>query len=115
MPFCAHCRRGYAEGTKRCPECGGRLTPGPEYVRLTKLSDPSAAEVLKGTLAEAGIPAIVQTHGGISGALATVAKSVTDDYAFLLVPEDCLAEAERILAALESGPVEWPEGMEPEE
>jgi hypothetical protein len=70
--------------------------------------------VIRASLAEAGIPAILQTYGPISGELAGVAENITEDYAILLVPEDSLAEAQRLLEALESGKVEWPEGMEPE-
>ena len=123
MPFCPNCKYEYVEGVTACPECGAELQPGapPEeepgmdYVRLTTLPDPSAALVIKASLAEAGIPAIIQTYGPISGELAGVADNITEDYANVLVPEDCLAEAQRILEAMESAPAVWPEGMEPED
>lgn len=125
MPFCPNCKSEYVVGVTTCRECGAELTAGPlpgddpargpEYMRLVTLADPSAALVLRASLSEAGIPAIIQTHGPISGELASVTSDITEDYAVILVPEDCLVEAKQIVAALESSPVEWPEGMEPEE
>jgi hypothetical protein len=126
MPFCPNCRYEYVEGVQTCPECGANLAPGSlaaeaegepkvEYVRLMTLSDPSAALVFRATLGEAGIPAIVQTHGPISGELAAVADNITDDYAVLFVREDQLEEALRIVQEMQSGATQWPPGMEPEE
>ena len=124
MPFCPSCRYEYVEGVQTCPECGAALAPGSpateegptsEYVRLVTLSDPAAAMVFKATLNGAGIPAIVQTHGPISGELAVVADDITEDYAVVFVPEDQLEEALRIVQEMQSGPTDWPPGMEPEE
>jgi hypothetical protein len=126
MPFCPNCRYEYVEGVETCPECGANLTAGSlaeevegeaksEYVRLITLSDPSAAMVFRGTLNEAGIPVVVQTHGPISGELASVADNITDDYAVVFVPEDRLEEALRIVEEMQSGTTQWPAGMEPEE
>jgi hypothetical protein len=117
MPFCPNCHYEYVEGVSTCLGCSAPLssgalpperesTPEVEYVRLTTFPDPSAALVVKAGLAEAGISAILQMHGPISGELARATFGASEDYAILLVPEDCLAEAQRLLQALASGPVE---------
>ncbi len=123
MPYCPNCSYEYVEGIEVCPECGAQLRPGepPEeavpadYVRLITLSDPSAALVFRGTLNEAGIPVIVQTHGPTTGLLAVTADDITEDYAVLFVPADRLEEAQRLVQAMQTEPTQWPEGMEPEE
>ena len=125
MPYCPNCNYEYVEGIEVCPECRTRLrpgelpeeqeVPGEDFVRLITLSDPAAAMVFKGTLNQAGIPVVVQTYGPATGMLAAVADDITEDYAVIFVPGERLEEALRIVQAMESGPTQWPEGMEPED
>ena len=125
MPFCPQCKLEYRPGMVRCPDCGARLTAaapeapaaprGQPAVPLCKLPDASVGDIVKAALAEAGIPAVVQRHGPITGELSRVTDGLTEDYAMVLVPADRLEEARRILTALESAPAQWPEGMTPEE
>jgi hypothetical protein len=125
MPFCPKCGYEYVPGIETCPECRAALSPEPPppapeeipeaYVRLVTLSDPAAAPVFQGTLQEAGVRVIVRNYGPITGALAAVADDITEDYSVLFVPEHQLEQALRIVEAMEHGPTEWPEGMEPEE
>ncbi len=122
MPYCPRCKFEYRAGMSRCPECGEALREGspPEVqraamVRLRKVTDPSEADVIQAVLAESGIPAFVRRHGPITGELSRVTNGMTEDYAIVLVPEDRLAEAEGLLEEIESGEIEWPEGMEPDE
>jgi hypothetical protein len=77
--------------------------------------DASAGDIIRAALAEHGIPAYVRPHGPITGELSRVTDGLTEDYAIILVPAACLGQAREVLAALESGPTLWPEGMEPEE
>lgn len=125
MPFCPQCKLEYRPGKQRCSDCGASLTAeapkapvqlrGQPAVRLCRLPDASAGDIVKAALAEAGIPAFVQRHGPITGELSRVTDGLTEDCAIVLVPEDRLEEARRILTVLESAPVEWPEGMSPED
>ncbi len=128
MPFCPKCRIEYQEGITHCPDCGAelvaelppeeesRLSPSEtELVELCRLSDPNQGDVLKATLEEAGIAALVRTKGPISGELARVVDGITDDEAIIYVTRNRLEEAKEVLRAVESAPVVWPEGMTPVE
>jgi len=125
MPYCPTCKSEYHSGVTHCPDCDQPLLPGspPEparppgvpLVRLCTLHDPSEADIVKAALSEAGIPALIRRHGPITGELGRVTDGFTDDYAILLVPEDRLPEAQRLLADLQSTPAEWPPGMEPDD
>ena len=129
MSYCPNCNFEYRAGITRCPDCGEALldgTPPPpeqaplpspdtESVRLCTVPDPSEAEIVTAALFEAGIPALVRRHGPLTGELATIADGATHDYAIILVPKNRFGEAKTVLAELQSGPVQWPEGMEPDE
>jgi hypothetical protein len=129
MPYCPNCRFEYHAGVRRCPDCGEDLLPGTppppaqaplpppdtESALLSRVGDPTEAEIIRAALAEAGIPALVRRHGPLTGELAAVADGVTHDYALILVPRNRLAEAQRVLAELRSAPFEWPEGMQPDD
>lgn len=127
MAHCPRCGFEYEETASRCSDCGSVLRPGSppsprpvpgeetRPVRVRTLPDPTEAEILRALLGEHGIPAIVQRHGPITGELGRVTDGLTDDRAILMVPANRLEEAEELLAQIESGPVAWPEGMEPEE
>jgi len=122
VAYCPKCGFECRPRVRRCPECGEALREGspPEVqraamVRLCKVTDPSEADVIQAVLAESGIPAFVRRHGPITGELGRVTDGMTEDYAIVLVPEDRLPEAEGLLKEIESGEIEWPEGMEPEE
>jgi hypothetical protein len=84
-------------------------------VRLTSVSDPTAGDIIRALLSAEGIPAFVRRHGPITGELGLVTDGMTDDYAIIMVPEDRLEEARQLLAELESGVFEWPEGMAPDD
>lgn len=87
-----------------------------EPVRLCRIDDPTAAEIVRANLAQAGIPSVIHLFGPITGYfLAHAAAGATDDYAIIFVPRNRLDEARRLVAELESGPVVWPDGMEPDE
>jgi hypothetical protein len=125
MSHCPRCNAEYIEGITECPDCGILLVAGPpmpevgiyaaNMVALRTVSDPSEAEVIQATLAEAGIPSSVRRHGPITGELGRVTDGITEDYAIVSVPQDRLAEAEELLDAIEEGAFEWPAGMEPDE
>ncbi len=91
------------------------MSPDTELVRLCRLADPFEAEILRATLAEAGIAATVRRHGPVTGELGRVTDGMTEDYAFVYVTRNRLAEAREVLLAVESSEIEWPEGTEPDE
>jgi uncharacterized Zn finger protein (UPF0148 family) len=128
MAYCAKCKFEYRRGVTRCPDCGGKLVQGElprekaalppaetESVQLCRIADPSEAEIVKAALAEAGILSVIHEHGPITARLTRVADGATHDYAVIYVTKNRLEEARRVLAEIQSAPVEWPEGMEPEE
>ena len=125
MPYCPTCKSEYHPGVRRCPDCNRPLLDGspPEppprpaipLVQLCILYDPSEAEIVRAALSEAGIPTFIRRHGPITGELGRVTDGITDDYAIILVREDRLPEAKRILDDIQSGPIEWPPGMEPDD
>jgi hypothetical protein len=128
VAHCPECRFEYHDRVRVCPDCGQTLRPGPlppaderpvdsetELVRLCRVSDPNQADILKALLAEAGVPALIQEHGPITARLTRVVDGATHDYAFILVSRNRLAEAARVLQEIETAPVQWPEGMEPDE
>jgi hypothetical protein len=125
---CRECRFEYERDMPRCPDCGAELKPGPlpakeervispesEPVRLCRVADPSEADILRAALAEAGIVVTVRRHGPISGELGRVTDGMTEDYASVYVIRNRLEEARRVLEAIQSAEIEWPEGMEPDE
>ncbi len=125
MPYCPNCNFEYLPHIARCPDCGAPLLDGSSaepahppnipLVRLCTLHDPSEAEIVTAALSEAGIRTLIRRQGPITGELGRVTDGITDDYAIILVPEDKLPDAQRLLAELQSGPIQWPEGMEPDE
>ena len=129
MPHCPQCKSEYLSGVAHCSECGtplredpppdGPLRPGfprdTEVVPLCRVSDPAEAEIMQMVLTEAGIACHLQTSGALTAYQARVADGATSDYAILLVTRNRVEEARRVLAAARSGPVQWPQGMEPEE
>ncbi len=125
MRHCPRCEFEYRSPLSTCSNCGGPLLEGtlPESasvprarpVQLTRVTDPSMADVIRAVLASAGIPAFVRRHGPITGELGRVTDGLTEDYAVIVVPESRLSEAQQLLADLEAGAFEWPEGLEPDE
>ena len=126
MRHCPRCGCESEEAAARCPDCdedlpSGSAPAGPQGedegrpVRLCEVPDVTAGDILKGVLAEHGIPAFVQRHGPITGELGRVTDGLTDDRAILMVPASRLGAARAVLDVVESGRVIWPEGMEPEE
>ncbi len=130
MPYCNTCRTEYHEGVTRCPDCGESLRPGrlPEVVSdmvdesaetepvvLCRLADGAEVQVVCAALREAGLPFYVQTFGPISGNFTYTTDGVApEDLTTLRVPRQRFAEAEQILTALRTAPIQWPAGMEPE-
>jgi hypothetical protein len=129
MPYCPTCKFEYRRGIARCPDCGDPLldgalpppqstplpSPETESVRLCRVADPAEAEIVHTVLANNGIPSVINFFGPLTGQLVRVADGVTHDYALIFVPRNRLEDAKRLLADMEAFPVEWPEGMEPEE
>jgi len=129
MPYCPECRFEYRPGVDRCPDCGEALLegsppapehqslppPGTELVLLCPVADPTEAEIVRSALAEAGITALIRRHGPLTGELAAVADGATHDYALIFVTRNRLTEAQQALVEVQTAPVEWPEGMEPDE
>ncbi len=127
MVYCPSCRYEYQPSMTRCPDCGGKLvkgerpweetqqpSPETESVPLCRIGDPTEAEIVKAALAEAGILSVIHEHGPLTARLTRVADGATHDYAVIYVTKNRLEEARRVLSELISGPIEWPEGMEPE-
>ncbi len=127
MAYCPKCLAEYREGLAKCRDCGCGLiagaTPPPaaddhpdtELVWLCTLADPVEGPLVKAALAEAGIDSLVKEHGPITARLTRVADGATHDVAIVYVTANRLEEARQVLAALRSGVVEWPQGMEPDE
>ncbi|UCC67475.1 MAG: DUF2007 domain-containing protein [Armatimonadota bacterium] len=125
MPYCPACKSEYHPGVGRCPDCDRPLLNGspPEppappplpHAPRGILYDPAEAEIVGAALSEAGIPTFIRRQGPITGELGRVTDGITDDYAVILVREDRLPEAKRILDDIQSGPIEWPPGMEPDD
>jgi hypothetical protein len=74
MPVCPKCKYEYVEGIKVCPDCDLPLKAHlheeppeePEYtdealITLVNTSDQLEAEIMKGVLDSAGIPAMIQS------------------------------------------------------
>ncbi len=91
------------------------VSPDTELVRLCRVADPSEGDILRAALAEAGILATVRRHGPITGELGRVTDGLTEDYASVYVTRNRLDEALRVLEAVQSADIEWPEGMEPDD
>ena len=130
MSYCPVCQTEYREGLTNCPDCGAELRPGPlpesaplydesveaEPVLLCRAADGAEVQVICAALREAGIAFYVQTSGPISGNFAYTTDGVSpEDSTMVRVPGHKLAEAEQVLSALRSAPLQWPAGMEPEE
>ena len=128
MAYCPNCNFEYRPEVTRCPDCGEDLLPGSppppkpepsprdtEPVLLCRVPDPTEAEIIRAALSEAGIRCILQEHGPITARLTRVADGATHDYALIFVATNRLDEARRVLAQIQSGSVEWPQGMEPDE
>jgi len=129
MPYCPKCRFDYRAGMAVCPDCGEALlegsvpppgrehrpSPETEPVRLCRVADPNEAEIIHAALTEAGIQSVIQEYGPITARLTRVVDGATHDYAIIFVTRNRLEEARRILDEIRSGPVIWPEGMEPQD
>lgn len=124
MPYCPRCKTEYRRGITRCPDCGEALVeklPEPDEARyarvapLTRVADPSEADIVVAVLGEHGISAFARRHGPITGELGRVTDGMTEDYAIVYVQQERLEEARNLLDDLRSGTIEWPEGSEPEE
>ena len=125
MPFCPSCRFEYREGISRCRECGVELvaelppeqaqspvpTPETELVELCRIRDPNRLAVLQAALREAGIAALLRTHGVLTAYQVAPERAQFDDV-MLYVTRNRLEEAQVILQAVQGAAIVWPEGME---
>jgi hypothetical protein len=126
MAYCPVCKLEYRQEVTRCPDCQADLvsgtppaerpvSPNTRPVRLCTVPDASAGDIVRAVLVENGVPAVLQRHGPITGELGRVTDGLTEDYVIIMVPANRLQEALEILESMQSGVVEWPDGMEPEE
>jgi hypothetical protein len=129
MPYCPECRTEFRPGVTQCSDCGRSLLAGAapsekeetlsaaetEPVLLCRVADPAEAEMIRSSLADAGIACVVEEQGPIAGLLSTVSGDASEDYATILVSKNRLAEARRVLAETTAQPITWPEGEEPED
>jgi len=133
MPFCTKCGFEYRTGIVRCPECsvplvesrqraeeqGPRTWPVPvpdeKMVVLREGIEPAEAEVMREVLEREGISASVRTSDPAAAYLARIIRPATRGGCTLMVAANQSERANRVLADAQSGTVEWPEGMEPEE
>jgi hypothetical protein len=134
MPYCPNCKFEYQSGVTQCPDCGTVLIeqmpapcpeprrryveaapdPGTEPTELCRVGDPSEADIIRATLAEAGIDSFLKIHGPLAAIRVTVVDGTTSEYAIVYVARNRLPEAQRVLAEARSRPPEWPLGMEPD-
>jgi len=90
------------------------LPPGTEVVALCRAADPTEAQIIRSALAGAGIPTMLRRHSALAELITATGGTMEDD-ALIFVPRNRLVEAHRLLAELQTAPIEWPEGMEPDE
>ena len=89
--------------------------PGTEPVHLCRVASAMEAEVVRSALSAAGIPSAAHSHGVIHAYLAKTTQHAAGDYVLIFVPRNAVEDARRVLAAVASSAIQWPEGMGPED
>ena len=109
MPHCIPCQNEFVEGVEICSDCGRILLPGPlpepveesfpdvGWVQLYECDNDFEAELLTQLLDSAGIP--VLRKGSLRGSYGVMGSTMRlpGDRALLLVPEDRIGKAQRIV------------------
>lgn len=114
MRYCANCGSEYQDGVKECSDCGpagemltaaemkarGKLLPGEvdtrRFVRAGTVDDPMSADQVSRALDEAGIPVFARARRASS--VDALTEGSTLPWWELLVPEEFVARAERLIA-----------------
>ena len=104
MPYCRYCDQDSPEGTETCPTCHHLLLPArPEWqaydptkplAEVAVVQGPLSAELVRGQLEVAGIPAAIQRES--AGAVFGITVDGLGAQ-HILVPQDLVDEAEEVL------------------
>lgn len=112
MPFCPNCGYEYEEYISECFDCGSDLVEqyrapeaslqDVEWVKLSKIQGTVFAEMAKSALEKNNIPCVIQ-KSFFSSALGGASTGLSGYETILLVPKECLSEAETIVNGMLNG------------
>lgn len=102
MPFCPKCNKEYDEDTEVCPDCGNKLIDDTDTKEklLISANEGFTADLIEGSLKNAGIPYHRKSHSGPMGFSRYDYKydSLGADF---YVPEELLERAEEVLPPID--------------
>lgn len=106
MAWCSKCKKEYEKGTKRCPDCGEKLSrKAPEAdsedvpAFLTSVEDNAFLGMMEEVLGDAGIPTLSKPHD-LADALMAYTGTIHLG-ADIYVPSKLLEQAREIIRNLE--------------